>query len=102
MSCFGLHLYLRENLVKELHSLIVIDCQELVEILLGNLMGEHIAIDDSRHLVFSLNHLTFSISKSFHSNVTYHCGSTMLATTLPFLTGLEILKAFSVYRGIPA
>jgi len=56
-----LHFHLWENLVKEFHSLIIVDGKELVEVLLSYLVGDNIAIYDCGHLVFPLDDLALLI-----------------------------------------
>lgn len=85
MSFLCTHLHFREDFVKELHALHIIYRQELIIFLLGNLVREYIAIDDSGHLVFTLNYLSVSIFETFHSNVTDFRGSSMFTTSSPLL-----------------
>ena len=50
----GLHIHFVEYLGKELHAVVVIDCQKLVVLFLADFMGDGFSVDNGGHLVFAL------------------------------------------------
>ena len=76
----GLDIDLIEDLREELHTVIVINGEELVVLFLGNLMRNSLSIDDCGHLVFAIRcRVNLNIP---HLDLTAMCSLTVKALAL--------------------
>ena len=84
--------------------MVVIDDHKLVVLLLGNLMGDRLSVDDSGHaievvplgilLLFAL-----LIASWLNLDVIHHNITTMLALTIPAFSFVDVIEALTIYMG---
>ena len=102
-----LHINFTEDVGEEFHAMIIIDGHELVILLLGNLMADTLAIDDSGHAeegiaFFILLYLALVITDRRHLDVIDLYLSTMLPLAEPSFAFVYLVKAVAIYMGYTA
>ena len=99
-----LHIHLIEDMTEEFHAMVVIDGHELVVLLLGNLMGDRLSVDDCCHAIEVVSLcvlllLTLLITDWLNLDVIHRDLTTMLALTIPSFSFVDVIETLAIYMG---